>query len=65
MQKEFSKKVETLRQPAPDKTWQAEALRMHREVPGKPAYTVALELGALGFPNVKGRQVADLWQEAG
>ncbi|MEB3325836.1 MAG: virulence-associated E family protein [Cyanobacteriota bacterium] len=62
MQKDFSKWVETLRQPSPRKPWEAEAMRLHREDPGKAAFTVALELVRLGFPNIQGRQVAELWR---
>jgi predicted P-loop ATPase len=58
---DFQKKVETLRQ----QLWHADALRLHVEDPEKAAYTVALELQQLGYPNIQGRQVAELWGEVG
>lgn len=52
--------VRTPHQPQP---WHADALRLHRERPDKAAFTVALELEPLGYRNIQGRQVAELWRE--
>jgi len=43
------------------KPWHAVALRLLREDPKKAPYTVALELERLGYHNIQGRQVAQLW----
>ncbi|MEB3301960.1 MAG: DUF3854 domain-containing protein, partial [Cyanobacteriota bacterium] len=49
----------------PSKPWHEAALRIHREEPQKAAATVAIELGLepLGYRNIQGRQVADLWRQ--
>ena len=43
------------------KPWHAVALRIHREHPEKVAPVVALELHGMGYHNIQGRQVAELW----
>ncbi len=47
------------------KPWHEVALLLLREDPKKAPFTVALELERLGYHNIQGRQVAELWHEAG
>jgi hypothetical protein len=43
------------------KPWHEVALLLLREDPKKAPFTVALELERLGYHNIQGRQVAELW----
>ncbi len=54
---------ESVRTPHLPQPWHADALRLHRERPDKAAFTVALQLRPLGYPNIQGRQVAELWEQ--
>jgi phage/plasmid-associated DNA primase len=48
----------------PPKPWHDPALRIHREDPRKAYNTIALDLQRLGHPNILGRQVRELLEDA-